>query len=99
MDVTLLYFDDCPNWEVARERLATLVTERPDLRVLDVRIDTPAEAERLGLRGSPTILVDGVDAFAEDGAEVGLSCRRYRTPDGYRGAPTLAQLRAVLTDA
>jgi len=30
---------------------------------------------------------------------VGLTCRRYRTPHGYAGAPTLAQLRAVLADA
>jgi len=44
-------------------------------------------------------LVDGVDPFAEPGWEVGLSCRRYLTPDGYEGSPTLEQLRAVLADA
>ena len=31
----------------------------------------------MGFRGSPTILVDGVDVFAEPDAAVGLSCRRF----------------------
>jgi hypothetical protein len=30
---------------------------------------------------------------------VGLSCRRYLTPDGYDGAPSLEQLNAAITDA
>ncbi|HIE91350.1 MAG TPA: thioredoxin family protein, partial [Acidobacteria bacterium] len=33
MDVTLLYFEDCPSWKVADERLAALASERGDLRV------------------------------------------------------------------
>lgn len=96
MDVTLLYFEDCPNWKIADQRLATLAAERPEIRVFRRLVDTPEEAERTGFHGSPSILVDGVDAFAEPGSAVGLSCRRYLTPDGYEGAPTLAQLRAVL---
>ena len=50
----------------------------------------------MGFHGSPSILVDGVDVFAEPGAGVGLSCRIYRTPEGLAGAPTLDQLRAKL---
>ncbi|HXH78738.1 hypothetical protein [Nocardioides sp.] len=59
-------------------------------------VDTIEEAERVGFHGSPSILVDGVDAFAEPGDGVGLSCRIYRTPDGLAGAPTIEQLRAAL---
>ena len=33
MDVTLLYFDDCPNWRVADDHLRTLAAEIPDLRL------------------------------------------------------------------
>ena len=99
MDVTLLYFEDCPNWKVADERRSALATERPALRVTRRLVDTPAEAERTRFHGSLSIHVDGVDAFAAPDAEVGLSCRRYPTPDGYEGAPTLEQLRAVLADA
>lgn len=59
-------------------------------------MDTPTEAEHVGFFGSPNILVD---VFADADAEVGLSCRMYLTPEGYEGAPTLDQLRAVLADA
>ena len=98
MDITLLYFDDCPNWRVAEERLAAIAAERADLKVTRHLVDTLEEAERVGFHGSPSILVDGVDVFAETGAGVGLSCRVYRTPDGLAGAPTLEQLRAALAD-
>ena len=99
MDITLLYFEDCPNWKIAEERLAVIAAERPDVTVVRHLVETPQEAERLGFLGSPSIQVDGVDLFAPPGAQVGLTCRRYPTPHGYEGAPTLEQLRAALPDA
>ena len=75
MDVSLLYFDDCPNWKVADQRLAAIAAECPDVVVTRHRVETVEEAERLEFHGSPSILVDGVDVFAEPGAGVGLSCR------------------------
>ncbi|MGC1209247.1 MAG: thioredoxin family protein [Ornithinimicrobium sp.] len=99
MDITLLYFEDCPNWKLAEQRLAAMAKDRPDVRVIRALVRTPAEAERLGFLGSPSIQVDGVDVFAEPGSQVGLSCRRYWTPDGYQGAPSLEQLTGALTGA
>ncbi len=99
MVITLLYFQGCPNWKAAGQRLALLAAERPDIRVAHLLVETPEEADRVGFLGSPSIRVDGVYVFAEPGARVGLTCRRYRTPDGLEGAPTLEQLRAVLSDA
>lgn len=99
MDIMLLYFEDCPNWRIADERLAVIAAERPDVTVTRHVVETPEEAERTGFLGSPSIQVDGVDLFAEPGAQVGLSCRRYSTPCGHEGAPTLQQLRAVLAEA
>lgn len=96
MDVTLLYFDDCPNWKVADERLAVVTARRPDITVNHQRVSTLDEAERVGFLGSPSIHVDGVDAFAQPGAQVSLSCRRFATPEGYAGAPTLEQLQVAL---
>ncbi len=97
MDVALLYFDGCPNWVEAQQRLTealTAVGAESAYRLVPV---TPVvDAERLGFRGSPTVLVDGRDPCAESDAPVGLSCRVYRTPDGLRGAPTVEQLVAVL---
>lgn len=99
MDITLLYFEDCPSWKVAAERLAIIAAERDDVTLTRGVVDTSEEAERVGFLGSPSIHIDGVDVFAEPGAQVGLACRRYATPNGPQGSPTLEQLRAVLADA
>ncbi len=95
--MTLLYFDDCPNWTQAAGHLDTLAAEFPDVTLSRRLVDTSEEAERVGFHGSPSILIDGVDAFAPRDAPVGLSCRMYQTPDGPAGSPTLEQLRAALT--
>jgi len=29
MDIALLYFEDCPSWKVADERLSAIAAERP----------------------------------------------------------------------
>ena len=96
MDVELQYFEGCPSWQVADARLATLAAERPDLTVTHRLVESLDEAERLGFHGSPTILVQGVDPFADPSTPVGFSCRLYPTPEGLAGAPTLEQFRAVL---
>jgi hypothetical protein len=96
VDVTLLYFDDCPHWKTVDEHLRTLSSEFPDLVLSRLLVETPEEAERTSFRGSPSILVDGTDAFAEPNAPVGLSCRVFQTPDGPAGSPTIDQLREVL---
>ncbi len=98
MEITLLYFDDCPNWKVADQRLTELAAENPDLVISRHPVETIAEAERVGFRGSPSILVDGVDVFADPDDPVGLSCRVYQTTDGLAGSPTLAELRKVLAN-
>ena len=97
--VTLQYFDGCPHWRVAEARIEALRAEGYDLVLERQLIDTPEVAEHYGFRGSPTLLVDGVDPFADLDAPIGLSCRLFRTEHGYSGAPTLDQLRAVFDEA
>lgn len=96
MDVTIQHFDGCPHWRLADERLRALADDIGFELTYEV-IDTPEAAEEVGFRGSPTILVDGVDPFDDGDGPVGLSCRVYDTPQGRAGAPTLEQLREVLT--
>ena len=91
-EVTLQYFDYCPNWQVVRRHL-----EHLGVKVRYQRIDTVEQAEELGFHGSPTILVNGVDPFLEPGSEVGLTCRVYRTPEGSASSPGLEQLAAALS--
>ena len=91
----LLYFPDCPNWPIADNRLQDVAT-RFGLTVEHRLVTTPQEAARASFRGSPTILIDGVDPFADGDAPVGLSCRLYPTPTGMAGSPTVAQIEAAL---
>ena len=93
-EVTLQYFDHCPSWQVVDRHL-----EHLGVRVRRQRIDTIDEAERLDFRGSPTILVNGIDPFLEPHSEVGLACRVYRTPEGSASSPTLTQLAAAISSA
>lgn len=95
MDVTLRYFDGCPNWEVADQRLRSLADE-VEFTLRYEQVETSEEAERLSFAGSPTVLVDGVDPFATGDEPTGLACRVYATEEGPQGSPTLGQLRAAL---
>jgi hypothetical protein len=93
----LLYFDGCPHWRVADARLRTALDKLGSTTEVErVLVTTPEEAEAWRFHGSPSVLVDGDDPFAEPGAPVGLSCRLYRTPAGVDGSPTVEQLVAVL---
>lgn len=96
MQVTLQYFDGCPNWQVTDERLQALATEL-DFQITYQKVETPEVAQERQFRGSPTVLVDERDPFAEGNEPVGLACRIYRTPEGPAGAPTVAQLRKALS--
>lgn len=96
MDVALLYFEDCPSWRLVDRRLAVLAAERPEMTVRHQLVETAEEAETWLFRGSPSVLIDGRDPFADPDAAIGLSCRLYPTPDGPAGAPTLEQLRDAI---
>ena len=93
-----MYFDGCPNWHVADERLRDALARvgRREVPVERRLIGTPEEAATAGFRGSPTILIDGRDPFADPDAPVGLACRVYRTEAGLAGSPTVDQLLAAL---
>jgi hypothetical protein len=100
VQITLRYFEGCPNWRLAETRVkeALAAAGGPEGAIAYERVESHEQAERLGFRGSPTLLVDGEDPFAEKGAPVGLACRIYRTEEGPEGAPTVAQLRAALRE-
>lgn len=99
MRVELLYFDGCPSWKVADERLAEVlrVLDRADVVVERRRVDTPEQAAEERFIGSPTIRVDGTDPFATGEEQVALACRIYDTSTGPSGSPDTEQLLEVLS--
>jgi hypothetical protein len=96
--IDVLAVPDCPNLPDALTRvdtaLATLgITDAVVCTRLAVEL---AEAEALGMRGSPTILIDGRDPFAIEDAPASISCRLYRSTTGMSGCPTVDEIVVAL---
>lgn len=100
MQVSVLYFADCPNWRDAGQRLRRALDQigRPDAEIGFVAVETEADAAVVGFAGSPTFVLDGVDLFGPAPASVGLTCRVYATSVGLAGVPDVADLVAALTE-
>ena len=97
MHVVLRYFEGCPNWRLADDRLRQALGQiGTTVEVIHEAVETLEDAAQLEFRGSPSLLVDGRDLFAHQAGRVGLYCRIYRTERGLQGAPSVEQLVAVL---
>lgn len=94
VEVTLQYFEGCPNWELVDRRLRQL-----GVAVTRQRIETYTEAVQHGFRGSPTVLVNGADPFHDPDAQIGLSCRVYPAAAGPAGAPSSEDLKEAIEEA
>ena len=91
----ILQVPGCPGADLLEDRLAGLLTGRP--RVIRRVVTSQAEAEELGMTGSPTLLVNGADPFARPGQPPSVSCRLYLDEHGRQSpAPSPGQLRAAL---
>ena len=100
MQVTVVAVPGCPHLPVLEECLAEALDGLPAVTVGRRVVATEDEAARSGMHGSPTILIDGIDPFAEPGQPASVSCRLYRDSDGRAdGAPSVSQLRHALTTA
>jgi hypothetical protein len=100
MDFTVLGVPGCPNAPVLRDRLTAVLRDRAGVSVLHEVISDQSEAERWGMRGSPTLLIDGADPFAAPGQAPGMSCRLYQDEDGQlSGTPSMGQLRQAIDRA
>jgi hypothetical protein len=98
--IELLYWEGCPSHDEALADLREVLTElgREDEPVHKRSIDTDEQALKEKFPGSPTIRVDGVDAFPPtEGDPLGLTCRVYRLSDGrYSPTPDREELRESL---
>ncbi len=93
-EISFQYFDGCPNWQTTYKRLEEAI-EGLNVTLVMQLVETHEDAAEVGFRGSPTVLIDGVDPFADpDTPAAGtLACRVYQTEDG---SPTVEQLRDAL---
>lgn len=101
MEIELLVVPDCPNEVAAAELLHAALEDvgLPPTRIRTTVIDTQQEAVARGFVGSPTILIDGNDPFAQPERAPAVACRVYATPSGFAGIPPRTQLRSALKRA
>lgn len=93
--VHLLRIDLCPN-SVEAGAVARAALGLGDVSVEDMVLRTTSEASAVAFAGSPTILVDGEDAFPSNGRTADLACRVYPTDQGLAGTPTHDQIRDAI---
>jgi hypothetical protein len=84
LNITFLYYEDCPSHAAALERLRQVMAEEGvDSEIEIVKVDTEQQAQRLRFVGSPTILIDGRDIDPPSPeAYYALTCRAFRLEDG-----------------
>jgi hypothetical protein len=93
MTLEILQVPGCPGADLLAAGLAELSHPGITRRV----VTSQADAERLGLTGSPTLLVDGADPFARPGQPPSVSCRLYPDEHGRLSpTPSSGQLRHAL---
>jgi hypothetical protein len=97
MDITIVHVADCPHVDLARRRLDAALDQVGLHATIHQRLVTSDhDTATAGLRGSPTILIDGHDPFDDDNETTGLACRLYRTEAGADGAPSVPDLVEAL---
>jgi hypothetical protein len=97
MKIEVLYFEDCPNYLPALDRLRRVLREEGvNVDVREVEVKDASAAERLGFIGSPTVRINELDieTAARSLTGGGFACRRYAS-----GLPSETMIRAALREA
>ncbi|GAB3033744.1 hypothetical protein GCM10027052_08900 [Parafrigoribacterium mesophilum] len=94
MKTEVVHIEDCPNWEEAgrRLRVALDTVGAREVTVGYRLLTTSDEAAAVWFAGSPTILIDGADAFPTGGRTTDIACRVYYTDGRISRLPTVEQL-------
>lgn len=100
MELTVLSVPGCPNARTLEDRISIALTGYVGVVVYRRVVGDELGAAKAGMRGSPTLLIEGVDPFAGSDRLPSLSCRLYRDADGrIGGAPSVEALRRVIEEA
>jgi hypothetical protein len=90
--IEILHVVDCPNAEIAHRR-ALDVTQATTAVVTTTEVADDAAAAHRGMRGSPTIFINGHDPFNDLANPTSCSCR---VRPGTDPVPTVAEIKAAI---
>jgi Domain of unknown function (DUF2703) len=97
MKIEVLYFEGCPNYPPAVDRLKSVLRQAGlPTEVSEIEVTDASAAKTLKFFGSPTIRVNGFDIEADfrDVNDTGFACRRYSG-----GLPSEEMIRTALREA
>lgn len=99
--IDILYFDSCPGWRAAEQRVRQVVLEAGLEGAVSVRlvpVESEEDARTHRFVGSPTVRVDGddVDPAAVQRTSFGLQCRLYESGGRLDGLPPASLIRSAL---
>jgi hypothetical protein len=97
MKIEVLYFEGCPNYLPAVDRLRTVLAgEGLGAEIIEIEVKDDSAAKALKFVGSPTIRINGldVDFSLRQVSEVGFACRCYPG-----GLPSEEMIRAAVKEA
>ena len=96
MLVELLYADGDPHAMPARQNLVEVLTEDAfETPIQMIAVASREDAELLGMRGSPMIMIDGADIDPDWDGPIGMDPRRY----GEDGMPPKPLIRRAVERA
>lgn len=98
MQIVILTVPNCPSARTVLDRVREALAGRPARLELH-EVHDQSEAERWGMSGSPTVLINGADPFGASSGGPSVSCRLYPGSDGVGGAPTVSDLQAAIAAA
>jgi hypothetical protein len=82
VQVSFLYYEECPSHDLALERLREVMAEDGITSEVEVfKVETEEQARELHFVGSPTIRIDGRDIDPPTDPRYALTCRVYRLED------------------
>jgi hypothetical protein len=82
VQVSFLYYEECPSHDLALERLREVMVEDGIPSEVEVfKVETEEQARELHFVGSPTIRIDGRDIDPPTDPRYALTCRVYRLED------------------
>jgi len=93
VEIEVQHFEGCPNSVEMINRVKVSISELSDYIVYkEILVETKEVADRVKFRGSPTVLINGIDIEnMPEPINANLSCRYYKN-----GIPSVEQIRELI---
>ena len=102
MKIEVLYFDECPNYSPAVDRIKDVLKEEGlSAEITEVRVGDESSARAIGFLGSPSIHINGrdIEPAARSSKDFGMMCRTYMEGGKRLGLPSRESIRAAIWEA